>query len=278
MMTASPDYAITKPGMAHYLTRKRDKPLRTYGKPWTVTNSPRGGEPMPKRIRQLEENETARACTRSKNDPALDEAAVGSQGAARPRRPTGDGSKRATILGYFQPVPPPGQQAVQSREKAESKGHGSPSRSHTKRKTRLLRLRAPSSPLSDGPDSTTTDNDGNESRKRKLSAESDARGCNDEHKGTKRKRRLQETGDTLANQACLDLETVKTAKGKADYAAKVKRAPSIQTTLNISTQPAFAECRVCDTVWNPLYPDDVKYHSMRHAVVTRARRKAGGGI
>ncbi|PHH90238.1 hypothetical protein CDD83_4206 [Cordyceps sp. RAO-2017] len=32
MVTLPPEYAITKLGMSHSLPRKRDKPLRTYGK------------------------------------------------------------------------------------------------------------------------------------------------------------------------------------------------------------------------------------------------------
>lgn len=48
---------------------------------------------------------------------------------------------------------------------------------------------------------------------------------------------------------------------------------AMQTTLNISSQAAFAECKVCDMVWNPLYPDDVKYHDKRHRALLRRKRR-----
>lgn len=68
---------------------------------------------------------------------------------------------------------------------------------------------------------------------------------------------LQEKGDTLHN------------RGSSSSPPK----KDVQTTLNISSQAAFSECKVCDTVWNPLYPDDVKYHTKRHAAQLRAVKK-----
>ncbi|KAG6025854.1 hypothetical protein E4U41_001433 [Claviceps citrina] len=64
--------------------------------------------------------------------------------------------------------------------------------------------------------------------------------------------------------------------GGDEVAAPLKRPPPVvvQTTLNISSQAAFAECRVCDMVWNPLYPDDVRYHERRHkSLLTRKRKQ-----
>ncbi|KAH7322695.1 hypothetical protein B0I35DRAFT_186211 [Stachybotrys elegans] len=54
---------------------------------------------------------------------------------------------------------------------------------------------------------------------------------------------------------------------------KAKAAALVQTTLDITAAPSFSECRICDTVWNPLYPDDVKYHSKRHAAVLRKEKR-----
>lgn len=57
---------------------------------------------------------------------------------------------------------------------------------------------------------------------------------------------------------------------------RVRRKPistEVQTTLNISNQAPFSECKICDTVWNPLYPDDVKYHTKRHATHVRGKKK-----
>ncbi|RCI09327.1 hypothetical protein L249_1412 [Ophiocordyceps polyrhachis-furcata BCC 54312] len=52
-----------------------------------------------------------------------------------------------------------------------------------------------------------------------------------------------------------------------------KKPTPVQTTLNLSsTQGAFAECKACDMVWNPLYPADVSYHSKLHARMTATTR------
>jgi hypothetical protein len=56
-------------------------------------------------------------------------------------------------------------------------------------------------------------------------------------------------------------------------ATRSKSAPTIQTTLNISAQPAFAECKICSIVYNPLHPNDVKLHSKRHAAVVKAKKQ-----
>ncbi|CAI4217541.1 unnamed protein product [Parascedosporium putredinis] len=45
-------------------------------------------------------------------------------------------------------------------------------------------------------------------------------------------------------------------------------AKTVQTTLNISAKLPFKECRICDTVYNPLHPADVKLHQTRHAKAT----------
>lgn len=59
------------------------------------------------------------------------------------------------------------------------------------------------------------------------------------------------------------------------HSRKLRSAPSVQTTLNLSSRAAFSECRLCDTVWNPSYADDVRYHKKRHAAVLK-RRQIGG--
>lgn len=55
-------------------------------------------------------------------------------------------------------------------------------------------------------------------------------------------------------------------------AATGKRpARTVQTTLNLSTKQPFKECKLCDTVFNPLHAADVRLHQARHA------RMVGGG-
>lgn len=48
-------------------------------------------------------------------------------------------------------------------------------------------------------------------------------------------------------------------------AKKKKPTHTIQTTLNLSTKQPFKECKLCDTVYNPLHAADVKLHQLRHA-------------
>jgi hypothetical protein len=75
---------------------------------------------------------------------------------------------------------------------------------------------------------------------------------------------LRESSLNRESSSSSDVKVGKKAKGKS---------PAVQTTLNLSSQAAFSECKVCNTVWNPLYPDDVKFHTKQHAAVLRARRK-----
>ncbi|KUI72446.1 hypothetical protein VM1G_07528 [Cytospora mali] len=50
-----------------------------------------------------------------------------------------------------------------------------------------------------------------------------------------------------------------------------KKQVAVQTTLslNIGTGAGMRECKVCDTVYNPFHPEDVKVHAKRHAVVLK---------
>ncbi|RDA88577.1 hypothetical protein CP532_5836 [Ophiocordyceps camponoti-leonardi (nom. inval.)] len=72
-------------------------------------------------------------------------------------------------------------------------------------------------------------------------------------------------------------ETHKRDQSTREKPPRRKKPTTVQTTLNLSsTQGTFAECKVCDMVWNPLFPDDVSYHTKLHAKVTattRAKRK-----
>lgn len=52
-----------------------------------------------------------------------------------------------------------------------------------------------------------------------------------------------------------------------------KRKDGVQTTLSlaIGSSAGMRECKLCDTVYNPFHPEDVKVHSKRHAVAVRER-------
>lgn len=50
-----------------------------------------------------------------------------------------------------------------------------------------------------------------------------------------------------------------------------KKQAAVQTTLSLSIGggAGMKECKVCDTVYNPFHPEDVKVHAKRHAVVLK---------
>jgi hypothetical protein len=70
---------------------------------------------------------------------------------------------------------------------------------------------------------------------------------------------MRDGGDSVSNRGAL-------ASGKA------RTSPVVQTTLNLSAKAPFEECKVCDTVYNPQHPEDVRYHTKRHATVARVKR------
>lgn len=53
-----------------------------------------------------------------------------------------------------------------------------------------------------------------------------------------------------------------------------KRKDGIQTTLSlaIGSSAGMRECKLCDTVYNPFHPEDVKVHTKRHAAAVKRER------
>lgn len=268
------------PGMAHELSRKRDKPLRTYGKRRTATPEPRGESPS-KKMRAgggaAPGNPTSSTSLVAEADERLEGDAP-----APFRRKTEQGTnaeaKKHSILSYFKPVEHrartvPPSAAAEAPQPDPHTTTPSPPPSRRKRKPRYLRLRATSSPLGDGAAGCRGEHEhGDEGRRSRARAEGN--GPADGEAGAARSASpLRDGGGSLANQAGAGR-----ARGEATPGApsRMKKAPTVQTTLNISAQAAFAECKVCDTVWNPLFPDDVKYHAKRHAAVVKAKRKKEG--
>jgi hypothetical protein len=90
-------------------------------------------------------------------------------------------------------------------------------------------------------------------------------GRNDEEGQRGESRALQdvEFGRMNARRTLADGER-RPKKSKASFPRRTKSAPTVQTTLNLSTQPAFTECRICNMVYNPVHPNDVRLHTRRH--------------
>ncbi|KAG6015098.1 hypothetical protein E4U54_004251 [Claviceps lovelessii] len=261
-----------------HLLRKREKPLRTYGRKCPSSAPESRGEPPAKKARPGSPTVHTPASTRlvvlipAAPDPIFEHDTLSF--------PATEGASRSSILSYFRPLP--------AASMSQSHSHGqsqSPTRATDRqadpallpvtnnknampcarqhgRKARLLKIRGPSlppdvssgedpGPADDGADSTTTSPSRHDGAGRTSPSISRTGSSRDElplhlHKDRHRDRRRWRSS---------------------------KRSPGVQTTLNISSRAAFAECKVCDTVWNPLYPDDVKYHDKRHKALLRRERK-----
>ena len=244
------------------LSAKRNKPLRTYGKQSHTTTESRG-EPVAKR-RRTETKDEWKENTHVSDGPRE----------ARSHKVPGDEEeknlemtqvksqeeKKGSILSFFKPIPKPILEE-QPTEENEEEGRTDeiedpvPKTTHrrSKRTSRLLRLRTASLPNIDIPKELT-----NSSKRHSNASSNDSQlssSPSSEHP-------LQEGGQTLHNK--------RPTRSSFPSASKL---PSVQTTLNISCQPAFSECKLCDIVWNPLFPDDVALHKKRHDAVLRKERK-----
>ncbi|KAK2127424.1 hypothetical protein NOF04DRAFT_1371352 [Fusarium oxysporum II5] len=170
-------------------------------------------------------------------------------------KPTTEPVKKGSILNFFKPVPP--SSTVTSSPKSDEpqpettppSSPPQPPKIELRKKPRLLRFRGTSTPLLD--DENTGDDTQGEDTEAEDSGTKSAR-------PTARENSLQRESSTS------DIKPGKRGKAKT---------PTVQTTLNLSSQAAFSECKVCNTVWNPLYPDDVKFHTKQHAAVLRAKKK-----
>ncbi len=281
----------TKPGIRP-LSRKRDKPLRTYGRQSTATPEPRS-EPPAKRVRITyaihddknvkplditvaeDDTPTVAPVFKAKAQPTTEQ----DQENAPLSKPEPNVPAKRSILNYFRPVTThltpikhaqtnilqvmEDKRATEKKNATEEQGaitgrRGSEenkAQPQARPKRRLLRIRSNQSIDSEGADEhygCNAEDEGDES--------SDA--IQDEPRPG-RKRRLGGGGS-----ASCDSRRVRRKAASAE----------VQTTLNISNQAPFSECKICDTVWNPLYPDDVKYHTKRHAAQLRTKKKRGDGF
>ncbi|UPL01450.1 hypothetical protein LCI18_012384 [Fusarium solani-melongenae] len=232
--------------------RMRAKPLRTYGKRSTTReNSPR--EPSPKK-RRISTEETSLKKQNFKSDDT--ESPTGGKDSTEPtasdRNSPNDVVKKGSILNFFKPVSSSSSTVAPSPKSDEPQPESTPPSSppqppriKKRRKPRILRF--------GGSSLTTISNE---------ETESDVQD-DEEVKGNR------EDGKARARSPLKEQHTTNTTATKP----KKPKPQTVQTTLNISSQAPFSECKVCNTVWNPLYPDDVKYHTKQHAAVLRARKK-----
>ncbi|OAR05727.1 hypothetical protein LLEC1_03455 [Akanthomyces lecanii] len=289
MVNSSPEYAITKPGVRP-LSRKRDKPMRTYGRQSTATPEPRS-EPPAKRARITyaihdDKNVKPLGITFAEDDAPT--VAVIFKAAPQPAaeqdqeneplsKPEPNVPAKRSILNYFKPVtthltpikhtqtnmlsavePNEEKRATEQKnatdEQGATTGKKEPAEKEvqpsTHPKRRLLRIRSNQSINSKEPDENS--------------------GCNAEYEG-------DESSDAIKHESRprRKRRLGGGASARCDSRRTRRKAASaeVQTTLNISNQAPFSECKTCDTVWNPLYPDDVKYHTKRHAAQLRTKKQ-----
>ncbi|CAJ0555265.1 Ff.00g053300.m01.CDS01 [Fusarium sp. VM40] len=238
--------------------RPRAKPLRTYGKRSIRDDSPKESNTKKQRV-SSEATSSETSISKNTNTIAqplpkiiVAETKDTTEFTTNTDKLTANPPKKGSIMSFFKPIPSSSSTAASSPKSDEPQPETTPpssppqpARIETRKKPRLLRFRGTSLPV---PDNKNTE---------------DAQG------------ELTEAGDSSSRSAIRDSSLNRessTGDVKAGKKAKAKLS-TVQTTLNLSAQAAFSECKICNTVWNPLYPDDVKFHTKQHAAVLRARRK-----
>ncbi|KAK2928945.1 ATPase, vacuolar ER assembly factor, Vma12 [Fusarium oxysporum f. sp. vasinfectum] len=236
--------------------RSRVKPLRTYGKRSIRDDSPK--EPNTKKRRvstEITASEPASKGTVTAPLKKVTEEAKNTPESTTTNTPTTEPVKKGSILNFFKPVPP--SSTVTSSPKSDEpqpettppSSPPQPPKIELRKKPRLLRFRGTSTPLLDD------ENTGDDTQGEDTEAEDS---------GTKSARPTAGENSLQRESSTSDIKPGKRGKAKT---------PTVQTTLNLSSQAAFSECKVCNTVWNPLYPDDVRFHTKQHAAVLRAKKK-----
>ncbi|KAK2591592.1 hypothetical protein QQS21_010721 [Conoideocrella luteorostrata] len=264
MMSSSPEYAITKPGMPHHLLRKREKPLRTYGKRSTPTPELRG-EPPAKKAR-FESDAQVQICRgplvapREQPQPLTPDPSPQPESEPLPSTEAlhiTEKAPRSSILNYFKPVLTEPKTKVAEEEKMKSPDKPLSATTvtptaPTRRKPRLLRIRATSLPSDISSEDAASITSRDETDSNFSSPDAKRKG-------------LHEVEGNALNQTRSGDKVIDMNKRKR---LRSKRSPTVQTTLNISSQAAYSECKTCGILYNPLYPDDVKYHEKWHKTVT----------
>ncbi|EKJ73764.1 hypothetical protein FPSE_06045 [Fusarium pseudograminearum CS3096] len=228
-------------------SRPRAKPLRTYGKRSTRDDSPRETSLKKRRISTATTPaETSASKDTDKEVQSLP--TIAPEETENAAESTSKPAKKGSILSFFKPVPSSSTAASSPKSdepQAESPPSSPPARIEIRKKPRLLRFRGTSLPLLKG--EITEDDDQTGEAK-------------------------EESTTPASRESSLNRESSSGNDVKAGKKGKAKSS-AVQMTLNLSSQAAFSECKVCNTVWNPLCPDDVKFHMKQHAAILRAKRK-----
>ncbi|KAF4443358.1 hypothetical protein FACUT_1415 [Fusarium acutatum] len=206
--------------------RSRVKPLRTYGKRSIRDDSPK--EPNSKKRRVSTEVTASEPASKSTDTAPVKEGTEEAKNAPEStttNNPTAEPVKKGSILNFFKPVPP--SSTVSSSPKSDEPQPEStppssppqPPRIEPRKKPRLLRFRGTSTPLLDN------DNTGDDTQGEDTEAEDS---------GTKSTRPTARESSFNREPSTKDSNPGKRGKAKT---------PTVQTTLNLSSQAAFSECK-----------------------------------
>ncbi|OHW94974.1 hypothetical protein CSPAE12_06380 [Colletotrichum incanum] len=190
---------------------------------------------------------------------------------AQPAQPSSNIPK-SSILSYFKPCrsssATESSDPLSDSEKLVNTPPSSPPVFRKIKEPRRLRLR-PSTPILPSSETAEDPKDGDE-RGRGVDTLSVGRVLRTRTRSAKQ---YGEATNGKPNEIRDDEETKASTVPKKQPAWS-KPVATVQTTINLSSKPAFMECKTCRIVYNPLHPADVKYHSQRHAAFLRSRAKA----
>lgn len=248
--------------MSHHAKRDRP-PIRTYGRRPTGSATAGGGEPPAKRRKSGHAGVDGPVEASASDGKATGEEAAPKSPATGPPPAETDGAAerpaKGSILNYFRREVKtederPRRQSVKEDSSRELDTTSPPPERPRagERRRRLLRIRPAILPPSD--DDVQGEEEGDSDKEN---------GTADGNEPERRPRPDVPPGNRNAEDA------------KRRRSSR-RKPPGVQTTLNLSARPAFSECKFCNTVWNPLYPDDVRYHGKRHATVARHSKHARG--
>ncbi|CAI6093544.1 unnamed protein product [Clonostachys chloroleuca] len=271
MNTTAPDYAITKPGMPP----KHRKLVRTYGRRTTSTVPETRSEPPAKRRRISQDDQNINVVEMperdSKSSPKAEhkeEPSTDRDSHDREEQLDDKEKPKLSILSYFQPV-----KAVAGD--LPSKNRTSPSsppspqtppavRVKRKRAPRLLKLR---------PTTQTSIEESSEDEELEESLSTPMDDLEESiriHNITRVSK--TDVGSILYRNGS-PAESDTTSETSSVSRLKSAHKSLVQTTLNISSKAPFSECSLCNIVWNPFFPDDVKFHKNRHTAMLRVRKR-----
>ncbi|WDK18444.1 hypothetical protein CGRA01v4_09729 [Colletotrichum graminicola] len=233
--------------------------LRTYSKRSRPTEDNDTGPGLLKKRRA-----TAEPATRTPELPRL-----------HPAQPTQPSSNipKSSILSYFKPCrsssATESSDPLSDSEKLINTPPSSPPVFRKIKEPRRLRLR-PSTPILPASDPAEDAKDGDD---KGGNIDTTRTGRVLRSSRTKSGKELKEATNSKLNTLRDDEETKVVAVPKKPPSHS-KSVATVQTTINLSSKPAFMECKICRILYNPLHPPDVKYHSQRHAAFLRARAGA----